>query len=336
MSALLTVHTENEALALSDSGLAIRNAVVFWAEATTRAEVYDRKDKLKDKVQVVTGFFAFTDKHPADVTPADVIAWRSHLESQRQTQATVYTRISRISSFYKWLMSDPQLGAQIKFNPAAPARPCCPRPYQSDSVKDLTDEEMNSLLTTVKELANGDSIVARRDYALLLLYFLTGMRRNEVISLRGTDLELSEAGMVIKYRRKGGKYMKRAVNDPMVQEALLDYLNSSGRENVLGSERPLWTRHDRAGKPGAPLTSRSFAENLKSYASKVGIEKINVHKTRHTFARIVAEETGSYLETQEALDHENAATTRIYVERITVKADKHSQHVSRRFKVKAN
>lgn len=335
MSALLTGQTENETLALSDSGLAIRNAIQFWAEATTRAEVYDRKDKLKDKIQVVTGFFALTKKYPADVTPADVIAWRSHLESRGQTQATVYARVSRVSSFYKWLMSDPQLGVHIRFNPAAPARPKCPRPYQSDSVKDLTDEEMNSLLEAIKGFADGGSIVAKRDYALLLLYFLTGMRRNEVISLRGTDVELNEVGMVIKYRRKGGKYMKRAIDDPMVREALIDYLSSSGRGNVLGSERPLWTRHDRAGKPGAPLTSRSFAENLKAYACKIGIEKINVHKTRHTFARIVAEETGSYLETQEALDHENAATTRIYVERITVKADKHSHHVSKRFNVKA-
>jgi integrase len=332
MSALLTGQTENEALALSDSGLAIRNAVVFWAEATTRAEVYDRKDKLKDKVQVVTRFFAFIGKHPADVTPADVVAWRSYLESQDQTQATVYARVSRISSFYKWLMSDPQLGSQIKFNPAAPARPRCPRPYQSDSVKDLTDEEMNSLLEIVRELASAGSIVAKRDYALLLLYFLTGMRRNEVIALRGTDVELNDAGMVIKYRRKGGKYMKRAVDDPAAREAMLNYLLVSGRSNVIGSERPLWTRHDRAGKPGAPLTSRAFAENLKLYARKVGIQKINVHRTRHTFARIVAEETGSYLETQEALDHENAATTRIYVERITVKTDKHSRKVAERIK----
>jgi site-specific recombinase XerD len=97
-------------------------------------------------------------------------------------------------------------------------------------------------------------------------------------------------------------------------------------------ERPLWTRHDRAGKPGAPLTSRAFAENLKAYARKAGIEKINVHRTRHTFARIVAEETGSYLETQEALDHENVATTRVYVERIVVKADKHSGKIARRMK----
>lgn len=79
MSALLTGLTENETLAVSDSEVAVRNAAELWAKATTRAEVYDRKDKLKDKVQVITCFFAFTGQHPADVTPSNVIAWRSHL-----------------------------------------------------------------------------------------------------------------------------------------------------------------------------------------------------------------------------------------------------------------
>jgi hypothetical protein len=41
---------------------------------------------------------------------------------------------------------------------------------------------------------------------------------------------------------------------------------------------------------------------------------------------------GSFHETQEALDHENAATTRVYVQRITVKTDKHSSKVAQRMK----
>jgi integrase len=322
----------SEALARLDSDLALRNAIHLWAEQNTRPETYDRKDKLKDKIQVVSDFFSFTRKHPDEVLTTDVLAWREHLESLKQTPATVYARLSRVSSFYKWLMADPNLGAQFTFNPTTLARPRCPRPYQSESVKDLTDEEMKALLEVVKGLADNGSVVAKRDYALLLFYFLTGMRRNEVISLRGTDVEIGDAGMVIKYRRKGGKYMKRAVDDTGAKEALLDYLSTSGRSNVPRSERPLWTRHDRAGKSGAPLTSRAFVENLKAYAGKAGIEKINIHRTRHTFARIVAEETGSYLETQEALDHENAATTRIYVERITIKTDKHSSKITMRMK----
>lgn len=326
--------TENDsqALVLADSAAAIRHAVEFWAEATTRAETFERHAKLADKIQAVSAFFAFSEKAPDQTTPEDVQRWRSHLELKGQKPATVYARISRVSSFYKWLMNDPQLSLYIRSNPAAQARPRYPQPYQSESVKALTDDEMNRLLKVVKTRADSGSVVAKRDYALLLFFFLTGLRRNEVISLRGRDLSDKDGKLIIKYRRKGGKFVGREVDDASVTEALFDYLAVAQRKSVLGSDRPLWTRHDRAGRPGAPLSSRSFAENLKLYARAAGIEHIHVHQTRHTYARIVAEETGSFQDTQEALDHENAATTRVYVQRITVKADKHSSKVAQRMK----
>jgi integrase len=151
--------------------------------------------------------------------------------------------------------------------------------------------------------------VGKRDYALLLFYFLTGLRRSEVIGLRGKDMEFKEDTLIIKYRRKGGKFTAREVSEPSAYEALIDYLRAASRGNVLGTERPPWTRHDRAGKGGAPLSSRAFVENLKGYAKQTGLEHIHLHQTRHIYARIVAEETGSFLEAQEALDHENAAAT---------------------------
>jgi len=322
----------SQALARADTQAALRTAIQFWADSSTRAETFERAAKLHDKTQVVGSFFAFTGKHPGEVKPEDVRAWREHLESKGQKPATVYARVSRVSAFFKWLMADPQLGQHIRTNPAAQARPRHPRPYQSESVKALSDEEMNRLLEVVRGKADAGSVIAKRDYALLLFFFLTGLRRNEVISLRGKDLEHREGKLIIKYRRKGGKFTAREVGDPAVYEALADYLQAARRENVLGTDRPLWTRHDRAGRPGAPLSSRSFAENLKGYAGEAGIPHIHVHQTRHTYARIVAEETGSFIETQEALDHENAATTRVYVQRITVKADRHGGKVSARIR----
>lgn len=322
----------SQALILPDTEAALRTAVEFWAEGSTRAETFERPSKLRDKVEAVGNFFSYIGKHPGVVAPEDVRAWREHLESKGQKPATVYARVSRVSAFFKWLMADPLLGQHIRSNPVAQARPRHPQPYQGESVKALTDEEMNSLLNVVKVRADSGSVVAKRDYALLLFFFLTGLRRNEVISLRGKDLEYKEGRLVIKYRRKGGKFVGREVSDSSVYEALIDYLTTAQRKSVLGSERPLWTRHDRAGKPGATLSSRSFAENLKLYAREAGIDNIHVHQTRHTYARIVAEETGSFQETQEALDHENAATTRVYVQRITVKADKHGGKVAGRIK----
>lgn len=315
-----------------DTAAAIRNAATLWADQNTRPETLGRAEKLKDKISAVTSFFDFIGRHPAEVAPADVSRWRSEMESRGLKPATVYARVSRVSAFYRWLMGDPQLSRFIHTNPAAQARPRYPRPYQSESTKALSDDEMNALLSVARSLAEAGSVVGKRDYALLLFYFLTGLRRSEVIGLRGKDLETKDGALVIKYRRKGGKFTAREVADQTALEALTEYLRAADRQNVFGTERPLWTRHDRAGRPGAPLSSRAFVENLKGYAKQAGLAHVHLHQTRHTYARIVAEETGSFIEAQEALDHENAATTRIYVQRITVKRDRHGAQVSARIR----
>jgi integrase len=312
--------------------IALKNAVSLWADATTDAASVRRSDLLRDKTRAVIAFFDLTGKHPAAVLPSDVKRWQELQEAAGRTRATIYTRLSLLSSFFEWVMREPAMGAVLTSNPVRLARPKAPRAYQTGSTKALSDEELRALLAVVRSRAqNPVAVVAKRDYALLLLYVLTGMRRQELISLRGRDVELREDALIISGRVKGGDYVGREVRDPAVRSALFDYLEAGDRPDVLGSERPLWTRHDRAGKPGAPLTSHAFALNMKVYAVEAGIKDFHLHRTRHTFARLVAESTGSIVETQDALGHKNPATTRVYVRRIVVKRDKHSEEIARLF-----
>jgi integrase len=313
--------------------LALLNAIHLWAAATTDAESACCEDLLRSKRQAVSSFFAHSGKHPEEVTALDVHAWRDALEGKGFKPATVYARISRLSSFYAWVMRDPALGQFITSNPAQNARPKCPKPYQTESSKALDDDQISALMRVVMQKAATGDVIGKRDYALLLMFITTGMRRQEVIGLRGSDLELRNDGLVVRCRVKGGDYVGRAVNETLVREALFDYLESCDRMNAFGSDRPLWTRHDRAGRPGAPLSSHSFSKNLKGYARAAGIEKIHIHQTRHTFARIISEETGSIIETQDALGHKNLATTRVYIGRIAVKRDKHSRQITSRLKL---
>ncbi|HEX8632903.1 MAG TPA: tyrosine-type recombinase/integrase [Pyrinomonadaceae bacterium] len=313
--------------------LALLNAIHLWAAATTDAESGCCNDLLRSKRHAVSSFFAHVGKHPGEVTALDVQSWREALEEKGFKPATVYARISRLSSFYTWVMREPALGTFIKINPVDFARPRCPKPYQTESSKALDDEQISALMRVVWEKAASGDVVGKRDYALLLFFITTGMRRQEVVGLRGADIELRKDDLVVRCRVKGGDYVGRAVNEVLVREGLLDYLQACDRMNALGSDRPLWTRHDRAGRAGAPLSSHSFSKNLKGYARAAGIEKIHIHQTRHTFARIVSEETGSMVETQDALGHKNLATTRVYIKRIAVKTDKHSQRITARLKI---
>ncbi len=315
--------------AQTDLQVALRGAVSLWASATT-SESARRKDLLRDKQRIVLSFFRHTDKLPSEVEPADVQTWLRELGEKGISAGTAYQHACLLSSFYSWAMKDSEVGRHVRRNPARLARPKAPKPYQTESVKAFSDEEVGALVSAVRRRAQSGDLVGKRDYALLLLYLATGLRRREAIGLRGKDVHVGET-LVLEYRAKGGDYRSREVKEPQVKEALLDYLTTADRLHALKTDAPLWTRHDRAGKPGESLTSHCFVKNLKKYAKEAGVEGFHLHRTRHTFARIVSEVSGDITATQNALDHQSRSTTRVYVQRIAVKRDLYSEEVSKRW-----
>jgi len=310
----------------------LRSAIHLWASAKTAESVFRREQLINKKQEAVESFFAFSGKSPGEVDELEVHRWLERLREQKLKPATVYARVSFLSSFYRWAMCDPQIGSLIRTNPVLLARPKAPCPYQTDSTKAWTDEELQAIVVEVESRAAGDELVGKRDLALLRMYMATGRRREEIISLRGRDVRLIDEGLEVGGRMKGGRYRTMKVEDPEVKAALVEYLTAARRLHVLRTDAPLWTRHDHPKFAGEALTSYAFVKNLKRYARDAGVGDVHLHQTRHTFARIVQEETGSFNETQEALDHENLATTRVYVQRIAVKADKHSRKIAERMK----
>lgn len=307
------------------TGNALQTVANLWAEATTDPASPRRMDLIRDKMLAVTDFFSYTGKAPAQVSPIDVKAFQAELEARGLAPATVYAKISRVSSFYNWAIDN----GQAQHNPVNLARPKAPKPYQTEATQALADEDVIALLQVVKRRADSGDIVGKRDYALLLFYFTTGMRRNEIISLTWGNVKINGI-ITLATKVKGGDIVSRELDDQSVKAALLDYLTTSGRLSGMMADSPLWAAHDRSGQNTGALTSHGFVKGLKKYAKLAGLGDIHLHQTRHTFARIVAEDSGSIIETQDALGHKNAATTKIYVQRVGVKKDKHSKNIADR------
>src|SRR5215207_4907676 len=162
--------------AQTDLQVALRGAVSLWASATT-SESERRQDLLRDKQRIVLNFFRHTGKLPSEVEPSDVQAWLRDLEERGISAGTAYQHACLLSSFYSWAMKDPEVGRHIRRNPARLARPKAPKPYQTESAKALSDEEVGALVSAVRRRALSGDIVGKRDYALLLLYLATGLRR---------------------------------------------------------------------------------------------------------------------------------------------------------------
>lgn len=307
----------------------VKQVALLWANNTTGPDVKRRHDLLHDKVTAVTAFFEACGKALDTVLPSDVKAWCCRLESQGLASATVYARVSRLSSFYEWLMREPQFAEQVHHNPVRQARPQAPKAYQTGRSEALDDASLRALLHVIKRRAEGGDLVGKRDYTLLLFFLLTGLRRHEVLSLRWGDLHIGETILVTTYVR-GRDHVIIELIDPSARLALLDYLETSGRLAELCATSPLWTRHDHTESPAGALTSHAFAKNLKRYAVEAGIGTIHLHQMRHTFARIVGELAANVVEVQDALGHKHLSTTRVYLQRISVKRDRFGPAIAAR------
>src|SRR5438093_7821220 len=154
---------------------AVANAIALWADSSTDAESQRFGDLVRIKTKAVKAFFGRAGKSAHEITAMDVKAWRGEMEEQGLAAATIYARLSFLSSFFSWLMADPVLGQGLLTNPVRLARPKAPKAYQTESAKALSDEQLEKLKAVIRARADRGEIAARRDYAHCLPRGSSGM-----------------------------------------------------------------------------------------------------------------------------------------------------------------
>ncbi len=146
--------------------------------------------------------------------------------------------------------------------------------------------------------------LAVRDHAILELFYSSGLRLAELVTL--TLAELDFAGGVVTVTGKGSKtrivplgcQAAAAIRDWLVVRALL----------VKEDERAVFV-----GKNGRQLTPRAVQYRLKQWAIRQGIAgNVHPHVLRHSFATHVLQSSGDLRAVQEMLGHANISTTQVY------------------------
>lgn len=323
------------------------NSIQKWILKSTDQSLDRLADITRDKTRAVKSFFALIKKQPNQIASGDVVEWRQSLLERGLSERYIYANLSHLSSYFEFLMKT-ELSQFLKINPVRLSMPKPPKKYNSPKAKSLTDRELSKLWKYLEEKSQDEkNLIAVRDYAIFRLFTATGMRREEIINLGMPDIRIEDLQILIHARVKGGAYEWRVIYDEEVKAALERYLHLTKRKSLLGTKgRALWIRFDRAAKaaridrkiddpfgPEPRLSSHGFDRQIKKYAKEAGIGHFHIHQFRHTFARIVAEDSGSIIEAQEALGHKDLQTTQIYINRIKFKKDKYSRNVSARVKL---
>ncbi len=150
------------------------------------------------------------------------------------------------------------------------------------------------------EMDSGGKL-ARRDRAMLELFYSSGLRLSELVGLRWLDLSLDDGE--VRVLGKGNK--TRIV--PVGRHAITA-LRALGAEEGMPPESPIFR-----GRAGAPINPRTVQLRMKTLALQQGMPKhIHPHLLRHTFASHMLESSGDLRAVQELLGHADIATTQIY------------------------
>ncbi len=149
----------------------------------------------------------------------------------------------------------------------------------------------------------------RRDYAMLEVLAGTGLRVGELLALRVVDIEIHDrSGKVTVSRGKHESYREVPLTLD-VRKALSNYL-AEEHPDKANPKAPLWI-----GSRGRLSHRSSVTRMLEKYAIQAGIEAVNPHALRHTFATRYLNANPSDLRgLARLLGHKSLDTVMIYTE----------------------
>jgi site-specific recombinase XerD len=186
---------------------------------------------------------------------------------------------------------------------------------RSRKIEFLSDEEIKKLINSILNDTTIPEIQKKRNQAIILTMFGSGLRLSELLGLRKTDVTEIDGRLLIE--GKGGK-VRTTYLAPAAIQAINEY--TAMRENDIDDTTKnnpyLFIAHSKNKKRSAhskALTPRMVQMLIKKYANSIGVYKrITPHTFRHSFATKLLMKGGDLRTVQTLLGHSSIATTQIY------------------------
>lgn len=229
-----------------------------------------------------------------DITAKMVREWVVILMSGGMHPTTVRRKLSALRTLFKYLLRE----RKVEDNPTESVT--LPKSGKRLPVF-VPDYQMDELLDG--EVLQG-GFPELRDRLVLLMAYLTGMRRSELVGLKLGDVDFS--GENLKVTGKGNK--QRLV--PLARELLEDmkcYLE--WREKIVSSGHDYFFVTDK----GKPVYDKFIYRLVVKYLGTVTtLKKRSPHVLRHTFATQLLNNGACIEAIRELLGHADLAATQIY------------------------
>lgn len=226
-----------------------------------------------------------------ELTSLNIRSWIVYLIDEGQSNRSVNRKIATLRTFYKWLrkqnlvVNNPMTKIQGPKNEKRLPVFAKESDLESDKLADLFANDFDGM----------------RDALMVELFYQTGIRLNELINLKETDI--NEQSIKVLGKRNKERLIP-------ISTELYNQIEkfSFHKAKMLGNTKFLLVLNN-----GNKLYSTFVYRKINSYLSKAtNLDKKSPHVLRHTFATHMLNR-GSGLETlKDLLGHANLAATQVY------------------------
>lgn len=263
---------------------------------------------------------------PLTVTSADIRSWTLQLADSRVTHRSIRRKVSALSSLYHYLMrhhgakDNPTLQVPMaKIHPELPVRvrqsemeeilgppsALTSSPFHTSAAGTDRAEGDSPRSAATEAPDGGDDFTTLRNHLIVLMFYSTGMRRAELISLRDVAVDLSRRELKVLGKRNKERIIPFG---PELAEAIAHYRRV--RTATIGTPHPetFFTRPD--GQPLYPqLVYRVVTAALEGHTLAT---RTSPHTLRHSFATDMLNNGADLVGVQQLLGHSSLETTQVY------------------------
>lgn len=242
--------------------------------------------------------FYESETNSSDISRASKIHLRTYLmklSGESLSERSINRKISSLKSYYKYLLKIDQIEA----SPASGIKTL--KQYNKVQLP-FSEEELNQLFSSEEIFPNNFEGI--RDKLILDLFYQTGMRRSELITLKIHDINFSEKN--IKVLGKRNKERIIPVNESLLHQIEF-YLNLKQNEFPESEDLIFVT------SKGKPFYDKLVYNIVNSYLSLVSTKhKKSPHMLRHSFATHLLNRGAELNAVKELLGHSSLSATQVY------------------------
>jgi integrase/recombinase XerC len=211
--------------------------------------------------------------------------------------SSIARKLSAVRGFIKFLTERGVINADVSVGLRGPrADPSIPRAITYEDVVRMMD------------LAEKKSRKGARDRLILELLYGGGLRVNELVSLRWSDVDLDEREL--RVMGKGSKERRTYFGKPVKELLIAWKQNAALKGHETKDDAPVFYPEKNGAKR---LTERTVHRMIVAVSRALGMFGVSPHTMRHSFATHMLERGAPLRVIQELMGHESLATTQKYL-----------------------